>query len=191
VRHHWAVLHPVIAPALIPNAFTNTRVLNKEERTKRAVGLHAFAAVLGVSRVALILKKKESSFRKWYQQNKERLSQERKQRYAQDSEYRQRAVEASRRRRRGESIPTMPPSVAPISLKEAAERIGVGVSTLSSWRTKQYFPAPTLHSGRLWFAERQVCLLRDLKEKMHGRHRWYMKTDRFTEVIAHVRDKCG
>src|SRR4051794_36676 len=99
--------------------------------------------------MALILKKKELSFSRWYKANKERLSQERRQRYAQDPEYRQRQLEASRRRRRGESTPRMPPNDAPISFGEAAKRIGVGVSALSSWRTKQYFPAPSIHSGRL------------------------------------------
>jgi MerR HTH family regulatory protein len=138
--------------------------------------------------MVLILKQKQSSFSRWYQQNKERLSQRRKQRYAQDSEYRQRAVEGSRRRRRGESNSTTPPNDVPISFGQAAERIGVSGSTLHSWRRQKLFPEPKHHNGRLWFGEQQIALLRDLKEKVHGRRRWYMKTDRFKEVIAHVHD---
>jgi hypothetical protein len=138
--------------------------------------------------MALILPKKTTAFRHWYAKNKEQLSEKRKQRYAQDPEYRQRALEASRRRRRGEVTLRTSPDDAPISFREAAKRIGVSVSTLSSWRTKQYFPAPMLHGGRLWFAERQVCVLKNLKEKVHGQRRWYMKTDRFKQVITYVRD---
>jgi predicted GIY-YIG superfamily endonuclease len=40
--------------------------------------------------MALVLKTavaQESGFRKWYQKNKERLSAERKKRYAEDAEY--------------------------------------------------------------------------------------------------------
>jgi hypothetical protein len=51
--------------------------------------------------MALILKK-QSTFGKWYEKHKQRLSEKRKKRYAQDPEYRQRALEASRRHRRGE-----------------------------------------------------------------------------------------
>jgi hypothetical protein len=83
----------------------------------------------------LIVKKKPTS-QKWYQQHKQELSEKRKRRYAEDSEHRQRAIESSRRSRRGERISTvlLPPD-APISLAQAAKRLGVGVSTLHEWRS--------------------------------------------------------
>jgi len=138
--------------------------------------------------MALILRKKESGFRKWYQENKERLWEKRRQRYAQDAEYREHALEASKKRRRGERSLTTPPEEALLSFAQAAERIGRHVSTLHEWRRKKLFPEPKRHNGRLWLSERQVCLLKDLKEKVCGKRRWYMKTDRFKEVIAYVRD---
>jgi hypothetical protein len=128
---------------------------------------------------------KESAFAKWYAKNKERLSDKRKKRYAEDPEYRQRALENSRRRRRGESsLPTLPEGL--ISFTEAAERIGVGLSTLHEWRREEYFPEPKQHNGCLWFSQKQVLLLKDLKDRVYGKRRWYMKLDRFKEVIKYT-----
>jgi hypothetical protein len=133
--------------------------------------------------MALILKEKESSFRRWYNANKQRLSEERKKRYAQDPEYRQRQLESSKRYRRGERCLPNPPA-APISFTQAAERTGIGVTTLHEWQKKQYFPEPQHHNRGLWFSEKQVFLLKNLKDRVYKKRRWYMKSDRFQEVIA-------
>jgi hypothetical protein len=138
--------------------------------------------------VALIQKKKESGFRNWYEKNKQRLSEKRKKLYADNPEYRQRALEASRRHRRGErSLPTPPD--AQISFAEGAARTGVGVSTLHEWRRKKYFPEPKHYNRALWFSETQVLLLRNLKEffRVYGKRRWNMKMDRLKEVVASMR----
>jgi MerR HTH family regulatory protein len=136
--------------------------------------------------MALILKKKESGYRNWYEKNKQRLSEKRKKQYAEDPEYRQRALEATRRRRRGESTLTTPPDGTPISFAEAAERTSVGKSTLHCWRRNKLFPEPKHHSGALWFSEKQVLLLQNLKDRVYGKRRWYMKLDRFQEVVAYI-----
>jgi hypothetical protein len=114
----------------------------------------------------LTLPKKKSSYQKWYEKNKQRLSEERKRLYGENPEYRARAIEASRKRRSGEQTPPIlpvPPD-APISLREAAERVGAGVSTLREWLSKNYFPEPRRYNRGLWFTEKQVELLRLLKE---------------------------
>jgi predicted DNA-binding transcriptional regulator AlpA len=138
--------------------------------------------------MALILKKKESGFRNWYEKNKERLSAQRKKRYAEDAEYRQRALETSRRRRRGEPTPMMPPDDATISFRQAAERTGVSVSTLHEWRRKKLFPEPKHHNRGLWFSEKQVLLLKNLKEffRVNGRKPSHIKLDRLKEVVAFI-----
>jgi len=138
--------------------------------------------------MALNLPKKQSASRRWHEKNKQRRSDERKKKYAEDAEYRQRCLEASRRYRRGERTLTPPPTDAPISFAEAAERLPISISALHSWRRQKLFPEPKHQNGRLWFNERQVCLLKDLNSKVCGKRRWYMKTDRFKEVIAYVRD---
>ena len=137
--------------------------------------------------MALVLKKKESLFRKWYQKNKQRLSDERKKRYAQDPEYRQRQLESSKRYRRGERGLPKPPG-APISFAQAAELTGIGVSTLHEWRRKKLFPEPKHHNRGLWFSEKQVGLLKNLKEffRVYGKRHWDGKRDRLKEVVASI-----
>ena len=136
--------------------------------------------------MALILKK-QSTFGKWYEKHKQRLSEKRKKRYAQDPEYRQRALEASRRHRRGERTVPNPPG-APISFGQAAERTGIGVSTLHEWRKKKCFPEPKHHNRSLWFSEKQVLLLKHLKEffRLNGRKPRKIKLDRLNQVIAFI-----
>jgi hypothetical protein len=137
--------------------------------------------------MALILKKKEPYFPKWYGKNKHRLSEERKKRYREDPEYRQRAFEASRRYRRGERTPPMPPDDATISFAQAAEHIGVSISALHGWHANEYFPEPKRHNGRrLWFSQKQLVLLKQLKDKVYKQRRRYGKLERFEEVVAYV-----
>jgi hypothetical protein len=140
--------------------------------------------------MALIAKKEKSNYNSsWREKNKERLSAERKTRYAEDSEYRQRVREASRRRRRGEVALTTPPADAPVSFGEAAKGIGIHISTLHHYRRKKYFPEPKHHNGRrLWFSEKQVLLLKTLKDFFRGYRRkaWSVKLARLKEVIAYI-----
>jgi hypothetical protein len=138
--------------------------------------------------MALILPKKTTAFREWYAKNKEQLSEKRKQRYAQDPEYRERAMEASRKYRHDQSTPIVPPSDAPISFAEAADRIGRHVSTLHEWRRKKYFPEPKHYSSRLWFGEGQVLLLTKLKEflRANGRKPRSIKLERLKKVVAFI-----
>jgi hypothetical protein len=111
----------------------------------------------------LILKNTKSTYQAWYHKNKQRLAAKRKKLYAENPEYRQRAVESSRRYRRGERTPPTPPD-APISFAQAADRLGIGISTLHGWRRKKLFPEPKRHNGHLWFTEKQVSLLKSLKD---------------------------
>src|SRR5437762_14367365 len=83
----------------------------------------------------LILTKMQSSYQKWYQQHKQELSEDRKKRYREDPEYRQNLIEASRRYRACELTPALPAGL--LCLKDAAQRIGVGLSTIRGWRRKK------------------------------------------------------
>src|SRR5438874_11423120 len=122
----------------------------------------------------LFFKKAKSYNQLWYEANRQRISEERKKRYKEDSEYRERLVQAKRRRRNGEE--TSPPPPVPeglISFQEAAKRLGKGASTLRQWRTKKYFPEPKLYNRAPWFTENQVVLLEKLKDsiKQYGKRR--------------------
>ena len=142
--------------------------------------------------MALILKKTNSRFSEWYKHNRQRLSEKRKKLYAEDPEYRQRALEASKKRRRGE--PTLPtPPDAQISFAQAAERVGTSVSTLREWRRKKYFPEPKHYNRGLWFTESQVLLLKNLKGffGVYGKRSWKIKLDRLKELVASISDNWG
>jgi hypothetical protein len=140
--------------------------------------------------MALILKRNKSNYNSiWYSKNKQRLSAERKKLYAENPEYRQRAIERSQRRRRGEVNLTTTPADAPISFKEAAKLVGIDPSTLHHYRKKKYFPEPKHHNGRrLWFSEKQVLLLNNLKEffRVYRRKAWSVKLARLKEVKASI-----
>ena len=120
---------------------------------------------------------KGSTFRKWYQQNKERLSAKRKKLYAKDPEYRQRALEAGKRRADTEASSMI---TGHVFLAQAAQDLDITISTLREWRRKHYFPEPKRQNGRLWFTEHQVFLLKSLQEffKVNGRKTW--KSNRHT-----------
>jgi len=135
----------------------------------------------------LILKSTKSTYQKWYDKNKERVAAKRKKLYADNSEYRERALEASRRHRRGEQTPPVPPD-APISFAQAAERLGKGTSTLREWHRKKLFPEPKRHNGRLWFTEKQVSLLEKLKEfyQVYGKRPGKVKEQLLKEVRAFI-----
>jgi hypothetical protein len=114
----------------------------------------------------MLVFKKKSAYGAWYQENKQRLSEKRKKLYAENPEYRQRAVEASRRYRSGERSPLVSP-VPPdglISFSQTAERLDVGLSTLREWRSKGLFPEARRHNRGLWLIENQVLLLRRIKD---------------------------
>jgi hypothetical protein len=135
----------------------------------------------------LSLQKTESVFRKWYEKNRERLSEKRKKLYAEDPEYRQRLLEASRKRTRLEPPPTNPPG-APISSAQAAERTGISISTLREWRKKKLFPEPKYYRRTLWFSEKQVLLLTTLKQffGVYGKRRGNTKQVLLKGVIASI-----
>jgi MerR HTH family regulatory protein len=143
-----------------------------------------------MGRQLVLIFNKKSSYQKWYEQNKQELSQKRKQRYSEDAEYRQRAVEGSRRYRRGERTPPTPAD-APISFTEAAERIGIGTSTLRDWRRKELFPEPVHHTWGLWFTENQVSLLTRIKELFQVYRMHPSKKDRLKELRDFIRANWG
>jgi MerR HTH family regulatory protein len=138
----------------------------------------------------MLINNVKSTYQKWYQQNQPRLSEKRKKQYAENPEYRQKVIEASRRRRSGDQTPPAPP-VPPdglISFEKAADRLGVGTSTLREWRRKKYFPEPKRHNRAPWLTENQVTLLAKLKEclRVNKMRPASIKLARLKEVRAFI-----
>ena len=132
-------------------------------------------------------KPKGLGFRKWYEQNRERLSAKRKKLYAENPEYRQRALEARKRRLSGEPVLAIPPD-APISLAQAAEHLGISISALRAWRRRKHFPEPTHHNRGLWFTEKQVLLLKKIKDfyKVYGKRSGQVKQELLNELVVSI-----
>lgn len=107
-------------------------------------------------------------YEKWYQDNKASLSERRKKKYAEDKEYRQKAVQAARDYRASKGAPK--PDSYSLTFGDMAEALGVTLWTLRQWKEKNYYPSPLSHGGRLWFTEGQAGLLFKIAEffKMHG-----------------------
>ena len=107
-------------------------------------------------------KMSSESSKQWYQTNKETLSANRKNRYATDAEYREACLERSRKRQAAKLQPVADGYT--ISFESAAERLGVTIGVLRDWRRQHYFPEPRSRTGRLWFTENQIQLMRQLKQ---------------------------
>ena len=125
-------------------------------------------------------------YKPWYEENKKRLSEKRKNRYAADAEFRERCLERSRKRAQAIAQPVT--DGCTISFEAAPERIGITIGVLRDWRRKHYFPDPTGRSGRLWFTEDQITLLRKLKTSWYqiaftSRHRKWERLKDLREFI--------
>lgn len=103
-----------------------------------------------------------TAFKNWYEQNKDKLSAERKARYDSDPQYREKVLERSRVFRANHP-PSPPPIGFDYSFDEAAEVVGVTTWTFREWRRKNYFPEPNSHGGKFYFSENQIMVLRKLK----------------------------
>jgi hypothetical protein len=103
------------------------------------------------------------TFAVWYEANKDKLSQKRKEQYANDPEYRAKVLarsEAFRLARRGvSSLPGYE-----FNMQQAADQVGVTLWTLREWRKKNYFPEPLEYQGKLMFNASQIELLQGLRK---------------------------
>lgn len=102
------------------------------------------------------------TFSDWYQENKTRLSEQRKQRYRSDPEYRQRAMQRAadyRTRTRTEK-----PAINGLTAQQVCDHLGISAWTLHRWFSAGYYPAPKRVDGRLVFSPTQLKLLELIRE---------------------------
>ena len=100
------------------------------------------------------------SWSTWYANNKERLSEKRAKRYAEDPEYREAALNRSRHQREVKKEPVTDGFT--VSFNDMARALDVSVWVLREWRRKNYFPEPFRREGRLWFKPAHIPLLQSL-----------------------------
>lgn len=97
------------------------------------------------------------TFTKWYEQNKEVLSEKRKKLYREDPDYRQKVLERSAARRMSQKAPK-----TGVSVTDACQYLGITLWTLNRWKNEHYIPVDTLRSYR--FSDHQLNLLSMLKQ---------------------------
>jgi hypothetical protein len=117
--------------------------------------------------------------------DKERLSAKRKKLYAENPEYRQRVLAASKNYTENGAKSMLDGHVF---FTQAAQDLDITISTLREWRRKHYFLEPKHQNGRLWFTEHQVFLLKSLQEffKVNGKKTWKSNKYVLKDLVASV-----
>lgn len=116
-------------------------------------------------------------FAQWYRENKKDLSRKRKQRYARDKNYREKAKAQARRYRREHPRPARPrqvkrfrelngQDVQVFQIGEAAQKVGCGMSTIRSWEAKGVIPKPVFDDWKRLYTERQIRLMTMVRDYM-------------------------
>lgn len=105
--------------------------------------------------------KKGSAWTRWYAKNKAQVSASRKERYANDPEYRERVKEAARVQK-----------ITLLDWDDVASRCGVKLAELHSQCDAGLFPAPGVYEKLEVFTMGQFELIRRLQTiiKHHGKH---------------------
>lgn len=105
-----------------------------------------------------------TGFKKWYAENKEKLAEDRRRKYAEDPEYREqmKARSAEFRDRKRAEKPDQ--EYKGMLVPEVCEALEVKEWTLNSWKNRGYYPAPSKTGGRPVFTENQVSLLGLIKQ---------------------------
>lgn len=105
----------------------------------------------------------KTAYQRWYEKNKDKLSEKRKKRYREDPEYRQGYLDRKAKQTEALRAEPVDPKYTH-NFTEAAEALGVTLWTLRSWRSKDLIPEPHVHNKGLYFTTAQVGLLTRLRD---------------------------
>ncbi|KVR21629.1 hypothetical protein WK13_34390 [Burkholderia ubonensis] len=105
----------------------------------------------------------DSRFSRWYDKNKDKLAEKRRNRYHTDPDYRQKIIDQNRAQKQAKRAerPELDPKYTK-TMAEVATAMDVSVWSLREWRKKGYYPEPYEHSNKLYFTDKQVLLLKEL-----------------------------
>lgn len=112
-------------------------------------------------------------YAKWYDANKTQLADKRRDRYANDPEYRAKMLKNRAKyteKKRVELLSTLPDAYT-TTFSEAAEKLKITLWRLRNWRSNKYFPEPYQHGKCLYFTDDQMFLLEKLNEFMGDKPR--------------------
>lgn len=113
---------------------------------------------------AAIKPRAKEQFGAWYNKNAERLAERRKLKYATDEEYRNKAKARAELQR--EALKAARPVLTDgmVKMKDVCQTLNVGAWTLSNWKHLGYYPQPAKFQGSPVFTEKQVDLLKTIKQ---------------------------
>lgn len=103
-------------------------------------------------------------YKDWYQKNRERLAEKRREKYRQDQEYRKSILDRSREWRRSRGALVEKPTEFAATQDDLIQELGITVWTLRQWRTAGLFPRPHRFGRQLWYTNKQVSLLAKLRD---------------------------
>lgn len=103
------------------------------------------------------------AYSRWYNKNKEALSEKRKKRYREDPAYRAACLERKARQSKSNKVAPVPEDYVK-NLTETSEWLGVSLWVLRSWREKGYIPEPYTHATGVYFTEWQLSYLQKLRD---------------------------
>lgn len=123
----------------------------------------------------------KSAFKKWYEKDKDKLSEKRKQRYQSDAAYRAMCIARAAERRAKFPAPSraeMPifkevngKSVEVFRISEVGQMIGIGIQTIRAWEVSGLVPKPTVKSFHRNYTKFQIALMKELADLSH-QHRY-------------------
>lgn len=102
---------------------------------------------------------------RWYKDNKMRVSAERKEKYANDPEYREQVKRRSQKWRDDQPIDPVLEDY-PHSLEDVLRKLGMKYWQLKEWQKKAYFPEPFKLNGRPYFTDNQLELLNSIRNSL-------------------------
>lgn len=110
------------------------------------------------------------AYSRWYERNKEALSEKRKKRYREDPEYRAACLARKALQTKEQTSEPVPEQYV-MNLTDTAEALDVSLWKLRSWREKGYYPEPYTHARGVYFTTAQfnaVASLRDFFDENAG-----------------------
>lgn len=122
----------------------------------------------------------KSKFKDWYDKNRTKLSESRKIKYRTDPEHRQLCLDRAAARRKALSEVKGPEGS--LTLADAAKLLGVGQWTVSSWRSKGYFPEGDLYPKHMELLKRI-----QMHFKQYPRKQALLHTDELDQIVASIK----
>ena len=116
----------------------------------------------------------KSAYQRWYERNKEKVSERRRKRYRNDPEFRKKKLQYRKEQSMREKIARRKakPEKYVYTTEDVEQILNISNWKIRRWREEGLTPEPYTHFRKHWYTETQVELmgmLNDFMESIHGR----------------------